>query len=1037
MEKPRLGERGFRTGYRAALRGALAAAACLAAGGFAFGQGSLEGTVTTPEGTPLPGICCIFLNQKDLPKPIGPQQTRPDGTYRFPNVAPGLYVIEVRVPGFAEMNIPGIRVLATERTKYDIKLAVETGEEVRVIEQQKVVQVTSKQTTTFSPEMVEGLPSIGNTFQAIVAQTAGVAITDSGEIVIRGAKATETQVRLSNMNLSDPFGAFGTNPVDISTDAIEEIQVTTGGFDASQFGFQGGQVRLIPKEGKNEREGSVGLNYRSSLFDRYGARGWIRPSTSEFTVYEPTMTFGGPFIRDQFWYFTNLVYNDQQFPRLKQKAVSGEYESLTYESSGWRTILIRNTYQLNAKNKLSLLYQGVDLETSFFANFFDAWRGIFLPPDSDVREANQVHGFEFKIDSVLGTNTNLESTFVFINVGLDWSQIRPVHDTRVIPCSKFESTAGPEQFIVCDGDETSGPYPDTFDYGRKSFQWEERFTSFLDNKFGGTHRFSFGFRGEYFTQEYNFFAKPIITFEFREQPDDPQRVSASFAYNQPRDDTTQILGIYFQDDLTVSRRWNVGVGLTYFDQRYTTFGYKGRDTYDDLCRANPECGVFGAVFEAIERDAAAMNANCLNADHLLSTDSDAYWNTDSTNGPRCWSLPPTSYGDIGITSVRFLVPGLLNYLAEAEPIKFGGTTLTASTSVIWQPFGDDDTIVTAFLSRYYGILGYTTAWETSEKIVQGSFEESDPNSSTPPTGCDFATSIESADCYGRADYYLFDRNMKIPYTDEWSMTVQRNLTPVLGVKAIYTSRRSFQQPFVKNINLTKNESGEITGLKNKNFRSIFYLTNLEDRRYESFEFHIEKNLTRGWELKTNYTYAKAEGVAEDVGDFLSNDPRFTLIPETGFIDDDQRHLINVSLLNYFPGQFRLGTILRWESGLPYSTAYRVTDPLLGNIETYFGQGKNAYRSPAHWRVDMNLNKDFRFEKGSGSVSLEMRNLLNKAFIGDQAAVINSSGSRGGGGAGGGGGSISGPGAFGGTSTAAFLPGFDFGRSWEFSFKYRF
>ncbi|UCF81510.1 MAG: carboxypeptidase regulatory-like domain-containing protein [Acidobacteriota bacterium] len=113
-----LKERGKRRGV-ASLPGWIALAA-LCGASLAHG-GVLEGIVTTIEGKPLSEACCIYLSQEDREERIGPQITRKNGYYRFPDVEAGTYTIEVETPGFVPKEII-VRVADEERTKQDVVL---------------------------------------------------------------------------------------------------------------------------------------------------------------------------------------------------------------------------------------------------------------------------------------------------------------------------------------------------------------------------------------------------------------------------------------------------------------------------------------------------------------------------------------------------------------------------------------------------------------------------------------------------------------------------------------------------------------------------------------------------------------------------------------------------------------------------------------------------------------------------------------------------------------------------------------------------
>jgi hypothetical protein len=1023
------------------------------AGGGAFAQGILQGVVTTPEGTPLPGVCCLWLNQKDLEERIGPQTTRSGGYYRFSNIKPGMYDLEVDVPGFAPLKIP-IRVFAAEPTKNDVELQLKIKEEVIVIGKRKPIEESPKAITRFSPEMVENLPVVGDQFQDLVEQAPGVAITDQGEIVIRGARYYETQVMVGGTSMTDPFGLFGANQIDISTEAIEEMQIVTGGFDATMFGFQGGQVKLITKEGKNEWESSIGISVLSGALDRNGALGWFRPSTFTHSKAEPKLTLGGPLIRDKWWFFTNVIYYKWDYSEYGLSRISG-VKTFDGLDGGWRTILLNTSYQLNEKNRLKLEYLGQRLKYNTYGNYDARQYGVFIPTESDVVEKDQRHRIELWAQSVLGQDLRLETTLASTIHHLGDAPYKPVHERKIIPCSALKTVAEPTHSVTCVDDFVMGPWPNQFTFTNKSLQWEERFTQFSDKRWGGDHKFTYGFRVEHHDNRFDERWEPIFFYTQRsleqEAPGQTsQDVEVAVPYIQPRRDTMRLLGLYAQDEMRVSQRWSFNFGGNYLDQRLTTFGYRGNpDGYVD----------FWGHFQGrrpmeptpgIDVSELGNNTGCLDREFLLSSDSDEFWNPDKPNDPiymRCMPINRLNMSTIGVTDITKYIPGVINYVADAEALRFGDGNFTAFFSAIWRPYGDENTVVRFNLSRQYGQLARYMGWETTTQEVAGYLNQNtDPqevcNYFTPDGTHDWDNTFHLYDCYQLPEYYLFDRELDTPYTDEWTVSVARNITDTFGIDVRYTNRRAYKQPFLEDINQTFDEEGTLrpidptdlgaSGGKNKNFRAIWDLSNRETRTFESVEVILTKYMSRNWELSANYSYIISTGVAEDIAEFeegLEYAPwGLTFLPEPGFLEDDQRHEVNISLLNYFPGEFRVGTIVNWASGRPYSQIYVYSGktvcpyPLCGG---YLGQGRNAFRNPSHWRLDLSLIKDFEWGESWGTLGLEVSNLFNEAFIDDQSAVLQhfrreSEGRMG---------PLN--------RKAIFFAEHDFGRSWEFSFTYHF
>ena len=106
--------------------------------------------------------------------------------------------------------------------------------------------------------------------------------------------------------------------------------------------------------------------------------------------------------------------------------------------------------------------------------------------------------------------------------------------------------------------------------------------------------------------------------------------------------------------------------------------------------------------------------------------------------------------------------------------------------------------------------------------------------------------------------------------------------------------------------------------------------------------------------------------------------------------DRQRHVFRLAATSVLPHAFRIGTFVRWQSGLPYSilAQQRTLDPLplltrqLGppiprSRQRYPTGERNDQRNAAYWNVDLRLAKELRLGSGLDmQLSVDVFNLLN-------------------------------------------------------------
>jgi len=113
---------------------------------------------------------------------------------------------------------------------------------------------------------------------------------------------------------------------------------------------------------------------------------------------------------------------------------------------------------------------------------------------------------------------------------------------------------------------------------------------------------------------------------------------------------------------------------------------------------------------------------------------------------------------------------------------------------------------------------------------------------------------------------------------------------------------------------------------------------------------LRKRFSNYFSAMIDYTYGVAEGNASDPGaafyDALAGrEPEKTMV----YLDWDQTHTLNVSLIIGEPQKWGIGIVARYGSGLPYTPAYR-------GVRT---APENSERKPAQYSADVRLYRTFR------------------------------------------------------------------------------
>lgn len=214
-------------------------------------KGKIMGTVTDEQtGDPLPAaeviITHVWVQGKPvaLPRPLG-AVANADGQFVLLNVDPGKYNVKVRMMGYGQKIFEGIRVSINRTTPLNVKLRQ------TVLEGQSVVIMAARETIkkdmtssvkTVSSEDIENfkLESVG----AVVALQPGVV---GGHF--RGGRAGEVKYLIDGVEAG----------IGLHTDAVQEIEVISGTFNAEYGKVMSGIVNTVPKEGGSNRHASIKL----------------------------------------------------------------------------------------------------------------------------------------------------------------------------------------------------------------------------------------------------------------------------------------------------------------------------------------------------------------------------------------------------------------------------------------------------------------------------------------------------------------------------------------------------------------------------------------------------------------------------------------------------------------------------------------------------------------------------------------------------------------------------------------------------------
>ena len=241
---------------------------------FAGVTGKIQGKVVDAKTKePLPGVNVIIQGTS-----IG-AATDLNGEYFILQVPPGNYTLKASMIGYKEVLIKNVDVRVDLTTHIDFEIAetsVQLNQEVIVVAKRPIIQkdVTSSIQFVGIDELAR-LPVI-DTKQGVFLQAGvyfdpipvvgGLGSAGRGEqrYSIRGGSQDEVKWYVDgvrNSTLVAGRADWGTSVINVNLNAVQEVQVMTGGFNAEYGDAESGIISVITKEGDSRYTGSLEFNY--------------------------------------------------------------------------------------------------------------------------------------------------------------------------------------------------------------------------------------------------------------------------------------------------------------------------------------------------------------------------------------------------------------------------------------------------------------------------------------------------------------------------------------------------------------------------------------------------------------------------------------------------------------------------------------------------------------------------------------------------------------------------------------------------------
>jgi hypothetical protein len=248
-----------------------------------FGAGKIRGKVTdSGTGEPLVGANVVVVGTS-----MG-AAANVAGEFLILNVPVGTYTLRTTYVGYQSITISNIRVNNELTTDANFSLPSE-GVTVGVVEIVAERPLINKSATNavriIDNEFFDKMPARG--VAAAIAIQPGI-VVQGGNVYVRGGRADEVGYRVEGANVTDILA--GGNGLYTSAEAVEQIQVQAGGFNAEFGGANAGIIQTQLRSGSSERwkVTLLGETDRFTSMDKKALGGY------SYGYGDMTATLGGP-----------------------------------------------------------------------------------------------------------------------------------------------------------------------------------------------------------------------------------------------------------------------------------------------------------------------------------------------------------------------------------------------------------------------------------------------------------------------------------------------------------------------------------------------------------------------------------------------------------------------------------------------------------------------------------------------------------------------------------------------------------------------
>jgi hypothetical protein len=390
----------------------------------------LNGTVHGPQNAVVPRAA-ITLHELNT--------SNRSGFYVAANLPPGQYELMVQAGGFAKLVLYGIVLRVGQIATMDVALAVEIHHEEVVVTGETPVMEPSRTETSQVIEVrqISSLPISGRLFTDFVLLAPGVS-TGRTSLQSTNTEFEVTRVSFGGMrDLSNEVTVDGADTINTVTgsqratppqEAVSEFRVLNNSFGADYGRALGGIVNIITKSGTNVMHGSIYDYFQNDAVDAPSPLS--APQFKTLRQNQFGVALGGPIVPNKTFYFANYegqrradsptypgyLFGDLDVINAAKAALGLSPENLNIlRTSDHDSGIMRVDHQAGRNDRLALRYNIEDgRDTNLLVGHTMDGGGVGAP--------SAAHNLNFRDEALVGTWTGNPRPYLVNAALFQWAR---------------------------------------------------------------------------------------------------------------------------------------------------------------------------------------------------------------------------------------------------------------------------------------------------------------------------------------------------------------------------------------------------------------------------------------------------------------------------------------------------------------------------------------------------------------------------------------------------------------------------------------